>query len=816
MVKFIVTTTFLFIATSIFGQIVIKNRYGQQDENNLLKLLRKKTDDISRIETSLEILDYHLNLIEYHKPNLGSAAMFIGYVKALNARQTSKKFDGRILLDETKLALKNGSLDSAKHFASEAIKVFQTSGDTVRLIQAYLQLSRCYDPNAPDQVAMIKNLLNKAFQLLPNEISPEELGKYTIEFLDFYTVDMTDFKIDLQINLIERLVQLNKTHQNKIDEFWARKELADLHYRQGNLYGAIDELLEIAREQQTGRYPGICFTYDLLAGMYYTGGNWDKSMYYSLETLKNVKTKSDSLYLSDFYLRLARNYSASGSIAQAVELNMRRADYLISTRQTNDIYNSLFGITTDLIKLGRKKEALDMIVEKSKKFVPVDNWEKTFMLLSLTGCYKAVENYTMAEFYSEELIKLSDERIRHKEIPSDMTVDQFLSSFYLETGQYNKAWKFFGRYVKDWPSAPKESNPSLYFHQFLFQFDSAKGNYISAIKHLQALHRTNDSIFTATKSKQIEEFKIMYATEQKDSIIALNKRNIQLLQQQDELQKTKLHQGTILRNISFAVAALLIIIVALLFNRYRLKLKTNRKLESQQQEIAKQNLSLHHLVNEKDWLVKEIHHRVKNNLQIVMSLLNSQSAYINNEPALTAIHDSQHRVHAMSLIHQKLYNSENVSFIDMPVYIRELVSYLADSFNTGQRIRFELKLEPLEMDVSQAVPLGLILNEAITNSIKYAFPDGRSGVISIFLSTDTRGHYLLNISDNGVGMPANYNNRSPGSLGMSLIAGLSEDLDGNFSIESKNGTTIKISFAPHMGERRPNTPATSVVSNNYD
>ena len=105
-----------------------------------------------------------------------------------------------------------------------------------------------------------------------------------------------------------------------------------------------------------------------------------------------------------------------------------------------------------------------------------------------------------------------------------------------------------------------------------------------------------------------------------------------------------------------------------------------------------------------------------------MSLLNSQSAYINNEPALTAIHDSQHRVHAMSLIHQKLYSSENVSSIDISLYIRELVSYLADSFNTGQRIRFEFDVEPLELDVSQAVPLGLILNEAITNSIKYAFP----------------------------------------------------------------------------------------------
>ena len=105
-----------------------------------------------------------------------------------------------------------------------------------------------------------------------------------------------------------------------------------------------------------------------------------------------------------------------------------------------------------------------------------------------------------------------------------------------------------------------------------------------------------------------------------------------------------------------------------------------------------------------------------------MSLLNSQSAYIDNEPALTAIHDSQHRVHAMSLIHQKLYNTENVSSIDMSSYIRELASYLRDSFNTGQRIRFEFDIAPLELDVSQAVPVGLILNEAVTNSIKYAFP----------------------------------------------------------------------------------------------
>ena len=190
-----------------------------------------------------------------------------------------------------------------------------------------------------------------------------------------------------------------------------------------------------------------------------------------------------------------------------------------------------------------------------------------------------------------------------------------------------------------------------------------------------------------------------------------------------------------------------------------------------------------------------------------MSLLNSQSAYINNESALTAIHDSQHRVHAMSLIHQKLYSSDNVSSIDISLYIRELVSYLADSFSNGQRIRFEFDVEPLELDVSQAVPVGLILNEAITNSIKYAFPNERNGIVTISLSSNADQTCTLTISDNGIGIPVHFNNKRPGSLGMSLIEGLCEDLAGNFSIENNNGTTIKISFVHDQTVKRPGTVA---------
>jgi two-component sensor histidine kinase len=341
----------------------------------------------------------------------------------------------------------------------------------------------------------------------------------------------------------------------------------------------------------------------------------------------------------------------------------------------------------------------------------------------------------------------------------------------------------------------------------LYHADSARGNYLSAINHLRIYQTMNDSIFNVTKSKQIQEVTAKYETEKKE-------QNIKLLENESKLQQNKLLQASYTRNWIIGGAALLFVIVILLVRNITLKQRVNKKLKLQGIEIEKQNDTLRHLVNEKDWLLKEIHHRVKNNLQIVMSLLNSQSAFIDDDAALTAINDSQHRVHAMSLIHQKLYGSENVSSIDMSFYIRELVSYLADSFNTGQLVRFEYDIDSFGMDVSQAVPLGLILNEAITNSIKYAFPEGRNGVISIVLKSTDTYHYLLKISDNGIGIPSQFKNKKPGSLGLSLITGLSEDLDGSLSIENNNGTAIKISFAHDLRVKRSEISALPLALNN--
>jgi two-component sensor histidine kinase len=175
----------------------------------------------------------------------------------------------------------------------------------------------------------------------------------------------------------------------------------------------------------------------------------------------------------------------------------------------------------------------------------------------------------------------------------------------------------------------------------------------------------------------------------------------------------------------------------------------------------------------------------------VISLLEAQAAYLEND-ALQAIENSQHRIYAMSLIHQKLYQSEDIKTIDMEQYVPELVQYLRDSFDTGH-IHFDLTVDPIQLNASQAIPLGLIINEALTNSIKYAFPDGARGEISVSL-TDKDGKYKLELTDNGIGMPEGKANVKNNSLGLELMKGLAKEIGGSIIFEKANGVTIIIVF----------------------
>jgi PAS domain S-box-containing protein len=200
-------------------------------------------------------------------------------------------------------------------------------------------------------------------------------------------------------------------------------------------------------------------------------------------------------------------------------------------------------------------------------------------------------------------------------------------------------------------------------------------------------------------------------------------------------------------------------------------------------------------LKEKEVLLKEVHHRVKNNLQIISSILNLQSSYIEDEKILEIIEESRHRIRSMAIIHENLYQTKNFSSINFKNYSRELVRNLISSYQFNKNLEVELveKVELVELNLDQAIPCGLIINELITNSMKYAFPQMKKGKIYLELK-EKNTNITLVVGDSGVGLPKDFNVKETETLGLQLVMTLVEQLDGNIKIETNKGIKYFITF----------------------
>ena len=199
-------------------------------------------------------------------------------------------------------------------------------------------------------------------------------------------------------------------------------------------------------------------------------------------------------------------------------------------------------------------------------------------------------------------------------------------------------------------------------------------------------------------------------------------------------------------------------------------------------------------LKDKEVLLREIHHRVKNNMQIISSLLNLQIDYLNDEDAVDVLKESQNRVKSMAMIHEKLYLSTDLTKINFVDYIQSLISNLFYSYNVKEdHIKPILKIEDVNLNIETAIPCGLIITELISNCLKYAFPNQMKGKIIISLK-QVEDKFELIISDNGIGLPENININKIKTLGILLVKSLTEQIDGKISIQRKNGTQFKITF----------------------
>jgi PAS domain S-box-containing protein len=205
--------------------------------------------------------------------------------------------------------------------------------------------------------------------------------------------------------------------------------------------------------------------------------------------------------------------------------------------------------------------------------------------------------------------------------------------------------------------------------------------------------------------------------------------------------------------------------------------------------------ALRRSLDEKESLLKEVHHRVKNNLQVVASLMNLQSNRVHNPEVAEILRETQSRVRAMALLHETLYRSSDLAHINFQTYLGNLCKYLFRSNGPeAGGLQFQLQAVGVELGLDQAVPCGLIVSELVTNALKHGFPGGRTGTIVVELRAEARDLLRLIVADNGVGLPASFDARRTQSLGLQLVFNLASQLRGTVGVESAGGTLVTVTF----------------------
>lgn len=302
------------------------------------------------------------------------------------------------------------------------------------------------------------------------------------------------------------------------------------------------------------------------------------------------------------------------------------------------------------------------------------------------------------------------------------------------------------------------------------------GNMTAALEYHKKFRRAEWGLFNRDKEKAMAESETRYETGKKEATIAA--------------QAGQIGQQRLIQWLVAGVAAVLAALLFMAWRNAKTRARANRLLAETNQKLEAKNA-------ENELLLKEIHHRVKNNLQTISSLLNLQSASIEDPNALEAVRESQSRVRSMALIHQKLYQGENLAAVEMKDYFETMGEAVLHSFGpTARRVSLKVPMDSLEIDVDTAIPLGLIANELMTNSLKYAFPDGRPGALEISLVPEADSHFCLRISDNGVGLDGTSNQPKGTGFGSRLVQLLAVQLNGKVEQQTTGGMATIVRFRP--------------------
>ncbi|WP_324674868.1 histidine kinase dimerization/phosphoacceptor domain -containing protein [Hymenobacter sp. GOD-10R] len=594
-----------------------------------------------------------------------------------------------------------------------------------------------------------------------------------------------------QLYCYQRAQVLFRQLGNKEDEAYMLKCVADVHLQQGHSEQAVRELLEVEALYRSAGHRRMHYTYDLLHATYRQMSDYKEALRYGLAAVESAQATRDTFILGGLYVRLAVAYRELKQYPNSLAYYQKALKNFEHNGNDVNAVAMAGAIVRVMVAQHRAPEGLAFFTQATKPYLTGSPRVLVRIADYMTELHTTLGHYVVAEHYAKQMVAFWKSGAADN--GEKNTLGLTLAKFYLRTKRYDQARDYLQQVL----ALNQHSGPVLRradIHLLLFKADSAQGRFPTAIAHYQRYKLLNDSVFNETKNKQLASLEIQYDTRKKE-------QNITLLTKQNQVQQARIRQREVQRNATLVGAVMLVLLLGLGYNRYRLKQRSNQLLEAKQTEINQQNKSLAHvlgekseLLAEKEWMLKEIHHRVKNNLQIISSLLATQSDYLRDPQAVTAIRESQNRVQAMALLHQKLYQADSLARVNMAEYGQEIVDNLLHSFDCQDTVRPLFTLDAVELDVVLATPVGLIINEVVTNALKHAFPPPRRGTLTVELVAVGPQRYQLTIADDGVGLPPSFDVQHSRSLGLTIIRGLSRQIDGVLDISQADGVRVSLQF----------------------
>jgi two-component sensor histidine kinase len=533
---------------------------------------------------------------------------------------------------------------------------------------------------------------------------------------------------------------------------------------------------------------------------------FDSAKYYYKKSERYSRLNSDSLGIAKSLLNIGVVFYFQGVLDSAINYYELSRPIFEQLNEQKFLSYNLNNLAQIYKKVGNHQKAIEAYLSSLKiKEAQQDSLGLNNAYLNLSSAYLAIGDYQNSHFYASDALDLAKARKAKNYIASALVNigqtykgqnehDKALTSF-LEAEEYidkttGEDWlinlyfhlaelfrdkgniKKASRYLNKMEAMLESESfleEQVACYKLGHELSKSDGQTKKALQYLEKYVEVKEKYLSESVQETVNDLEKKYETELKEkkiTLLELNNKEAEIALISSKNQRTL-----------FVLAAVVLLIVTV----FLYMLFSQKRSSLAQREI----------------LLKEIHHRVKNNLQIISSLLNQQSRYTDDESVIEAVKESRNRVKSMAMIHQKLYQEDNLTGVSISDYIGNLTESLFTSYGVDhEQINLEMDIDNLNLDIDTIIPMGLILNELISNALKYAFPDNQNGELLISLK-QAQDNLILLIEDDGVGIGEDYDLKKSKSFGLKLVNSLCRKLNASIVIDNSNGTSISLQISDY-------------------